>query len=162
MSIPSEDDFKLITEEIPAPKIPGTTNSAKVIHGRLIPPQQQILLYSADDWEAFIQEWVHYQKSTYTKIVRFSGATDMGVDIAGFVDEKGFNGLWDNYQCKHYADSLIPSVAIPEIGKIIWHAYKGHFSPPRKYYFMAPKDCGISLKKLLLKTEDLKAKLFEQ
>jgi hypothetical protein len=60
-------------------------SSTKILHGRLIPPQQQILLYSAEEWEEFILEWVHYQKTQYQKVVRLSGATDMGIDVAGFM-----------------------------------------------------------------------------
>jgi hypothetical protein len=148
-------------DEIAEPTV-GSTSSAKVIHGRLIPPQQQILLYSAEEWEAFIQEWVHFQKSKYTKVVRLSGATDMGIDVAGFTDNAGFLGVWDNYQCKHYDDPLTPSIAVPEIGKALWHSFKKRFMPPRKYYFMAPKDCGMSLKKLLMNHVELKAKVLEK
>jgi hypothetical protein len=133
-----------------------------VLHGRLIPAQQQILLYSSDDWEEFILEWVHYQKSRYKKVVRMSGATDMGIDVAGFSDDAGFSGVWDNYQCKHYDDPLTPSVAIPEIGKTLWHSFKKRFVIPRKYYFMAPKGCGMSLTKLLLNPSELRAKLIEK
>ena len=106
-----------VAVEIPNPSGKPAPSAAKVLHGRLIPAQQQILLYSSNDWEEFILEWVHYQKSKYTKVVRMSGAADMGVDVAGFTDDAGFNGVWDNYQCKHYDDPLTPSVAIPEIAK---------------------------------------------
>ena len=140
----------------------GTQSSARILHGRLILPQQQILLYSADEWEDFIEEWVHYQKTIYLKVVRFSGANDMGVDVAAFVEKNGLQGIWDNYQCKHYEKALTPKTGVSEIGKIIWHIFKGHISCPRKYYFLAPKDCGMSLKKLLLNTNDLKAKLIEK
>ena len=136
--------------------------SATVVHGRLIPPQQQILLYSAQDWEEFILEWVHYQKSRYKKVVRLSGANDMGIDVAGFTDNAGFQGVWDNYQCKHYDDALTPATAIPEIGKMLFHSFEKRFIAPRQYFFMAPKDCGTSLKKLLLDADELKAKVIEK
>ena len=144
------------------PDVSEMQSSAKVLHGRLVPPQQQILLYSADEWELFIQEWLHHKKTIYQKVVRFAGANDMGVDVAGFVDEKGLKGVWDNYQCKHYKDSLAPKTGVEEIGKLVWHVFKKHISCPRKYYFLAPKDCGMSLKKLLLDSEKLKAKLVEK
>jgi hypothetical protein len=156
------DALNLATNEIPEPSGKGLPNAATVLHGRLIPPQQQILLYSAGDWEEFILEWVHYKKKQYKKVVRLSGANDMGVDVAAFTDDAGFRGIWDNYQCKHYDDPLTPSVAIPEIGKTLWHSFEKRFAPPRKYYFMAPHDCGMSFKKLLLSSSDLKAKLIEK
>lgn len=154
------DDFTLTTVEIPAPAAAGPVSSAKVIHGRPIPPQQQILLFSPDDWEAFIEEWVHYQRTRYKLVTRLSGSKDMGIDVAAFTDDDGFQGVWDNYQCKLYGDPLTPQTAIREIGKCLWHASEGRFRPPRKYYFMAPKDCGMSLKKLLLNKPDLKKQLY--
>ena len=156
------DASKLVGNAIPDPSGKITASSAKVLHGRLIPPQQQILLYSAGDWEEFILEWVHYQKTKYKKVVRLSGANDMGIDVAGFTDDGGFSGVWDNFQCKHYDDPLTPGVAIPEIGKALWHSFEGRFVLPRKYYFMAPKDCGMSLKKLLLNPSEMRAKVIEK
>ena len=82
-----------------------------------------------------------------------SGAGDMGVDVAGFAGKASFQGVWDNYQCKHYDDPLTQLTAIREIGKCLWHAYDGAFVLPRLYYFMAPKDCGATLKRLLLEPE---------
>lgn len=137
-------------------------NSAKVLFGKVIAPQQQILIYSPEEWEAFIHEWVESKKPSYQKVVRLSGATDMGIDVAGLVDAKGFDGVWDNFQCKHYDAALTPGNALPEIGKMLWHSFQGEFSAPRVYRFMAPKGCGISLQRLLLKPEALKAKLFEK
>lgn len=155
----AEDKFSIQLEDIPEPvSIP--VSSAKVIHGCSILPRQQILLFSADDWEAFIEEWAHYQKTQYKKVARLSGANDMGIDVAGFTDGLGFEGTWDNYQCKHYCDALGPKTAIMEIGKCIWHAFQRRFKPPRKYYFMAPKDCGMTLKRLLLNASELKKELF--
>ena len=53
----------------------------------------RILLYSAEEWEAFILEWVHCQKTRYAKVVRMSGAMDMGIDVAGFIDDADFKGV---------------------------------------------------------------------
>lgn len=158
----STEESELTTENIPEPSQQGGVSSGKVVHGKLIPPQQQILLFSADEWEAFIEEWVHYQRTRYKLVTRLSGPADMGIDVAGFTDDQGFQGVWDNHQCKHYGNAIAPNTAIPEIGKCIWHASEGRFSPPRKYFFMAPKDCGMGLKKLLLNSEDLKDKVLEK
>jgi hypothetical protein len=153
---------KIQAEEIRTPSQKGTASSAKVILGHHIPPQQQILLYSPDDWEEFTHEWVHYQKSKYKKVIRLSGASDMGIDVAGLTDDAGLSGVWDNYQCKHYAEALTPRTALLEIGKMLWHSFEGNFVLPRRYYFMAPKGCGISLTKLLASPHDLKEKLLEK
>ena len=162
MTDASTVEFELATEDIPEPSQQGSVSSGKVVHGKLILPQQQILLFSADDWEAFIEEWVHYKRTKYKLVTRLSASADMGIDVAGFTDDMGFQGVWDNHQCKHYSDAIASGTAIPEIGKCIWHASEGRFAPPRKYFFMAPKDCGMSLKKLLLNSVDLKDKLLEK
>ncbi len=62
-----------------------------------------------------------FQKSQYKKVVRLAAATGMGIDVAGFTDAAALKGVWDNFQCKHYDDPLTPSVAMPEIGKVLWH-----------------------------------------
>lgn len=138
-------------------------NSAIAQSGKILSPEKHLLLMSSDDWEEFIKEWAQFQKSKYAFVARLGGAEDYGIDVAGFATEKGFEGEWDNYQCKYYTgDPLTPRTAISEIGKLIWHAFDGKISLPRHYYFFAPKDCGPSLKKLLLKSSDLKKKLFEK
>src|SRR6185437_8836878 len=148
-------------EALPEPTV-ATPSHARVVYGRVIPPQQQILLFSAEEWEEFINEWAHAKRRQYTKVVKLSAANDMGIDVAGLTDEKGFFGVWDNFQCKHYDDPLTPGIALPEIGKMLWYAFTGCFSPPRSYAFMAPKNCGPSLKRLLLNASALKFLLFER
>jgi hypothetical protein len=135
--------------------------AAHVQFGIPRPAQQQLLLYAPGEWEEFIHEWVHSLKSTYSKVQRIGGAGDMGIDVGGFTDVKLLFGVWDNYQCKHYAKALTPSDATPEIAKVLWYSFQKQYAAPRKYYFVAPKECGISLKKLLLKPEELRAYVIE-
>jgi hypothetical protein len=61
------DQIDLTATALAQPSGQSTPSSATILHGRLIPPQQQILLYSSDDWEEFILEWVHHQKTRYKK-----------------------------------------------------------------------------------------------
>src|SRR2546427_7640705 len=49
----------------------------------------------------------------------------MGIDIAGFADDKRLKGVWDNYQCKHYDHALRPGDVWVEFGKVIWYSYSG-------------------------------------
>lgn len=148
-------------EDIKAPPSPTTVvTTAQVTHGPLIPPQQQLLIYSPDQWEGFVQEWLHYcLKKAYKQVQRFSGAGDMGIDVAGFVDDKRLEGVWDNYQCKHYDHPLMPGDVWPEFGKIIWYSFKKEYAPPRRYYFVAPKGAGTSLSKLLANSTKLREEL---
>jgi hypothetical protein len=140
-----------------------SATSRQVSYGKVITPRQHLLLFSAEEWEFFLEEWGTFQKSKYRLVTRLGGANDFGVDVACFNTEYGFSGDWENYQCKYYkGDPLAPGTAIPEIGKLLWHVYKGNLTKPKKYYFFSPKDCGPSLKKLLLNSEKLKTKLFEE
>lgn len=147
--------------EVPTPGTASACSATSVQYGKLLQPQQHILLYSPEEWEIFIQEWVHSQRAKYKQVLRFSGANDMGIDVAGFSDDNGLAGLWDNYQCKHYSDPLTPSTAAGEVAKVLWHSFQGKYQPPRRYAFIAPKECGMSLKKLLMKPEALKQHVVE-
>ena len=143
--------------ELPEPKSElENTSFQKVLNGKLITPKQHLLLLSADEWEEFIEEWGGGQKSEYQLVTGLGGANDFGIDVACFRTDKGFLGEWDNFQCKYYkGDPLAPGTAIPEIGKLLWHIYKNNITAPSTYYFFAPKDCGPSLKKLLLNSESI-------
>lgn len=136
--------------------------AAQVATGPVIPPQQQLLLYSDDQWEDFVQEWAHYcLKPDYVKVWRFTGAGDRGIDVAGFVDAAELNGVWDNYQCKHYGKQLAPTDVWVEFGKIIWYSFKGEYKPPRRYYFVAPQGIGTKLSNLLLNAAKLRTQLIQ-
>ena len=153
------NDFK----EIIPPKPPTTILTAsQVQNGPPIEPLTRILVYDSTAWETFIDEWVFYcLKSKYQKVLRFTGANDRGIDVAGFVDDKLLEGVWDNYQCKHYADPITPSIAWPEIGKILWHSFNGHYRPPRACYFVAPRGTGTTLTQYLANATALKAELLK-
>lgn len=154
------DDFADIP---PLPATPSVLTADQAVHGPLIPPQQQILLYSADQWEGFIHEWSHFcLKKLYMQVQRFSGAGDRGIDIAGFADGEKLQGIWDNYQCKHYDHALYPSDAWPEIGKILWYSFKKEYKPPRRYFFVAPRGAGTKLLGLLSDSAKLKKELMQK
>ncbi len=151
-------------EDIPPPETAvGEANADEVSQGPAIPPQQRIMLYSAEEWEKFTHEWAHFcLKRDYVDVQRFSGAGDHGIDIAGFVDEHKLLGVWDNYQCKRFLDRTVyPSDAWPEIGKILWYSFRGEYKSPRKYYFVAPRGVGTALSGLLANAVKLKEALFE-
>lgn len=146
--------------DITEPARSFSVTAATVMHGPVIPPQQQLLLYSPDQWEDFVQEWVHYcLKEQYIQVQRFTGSGDRGIDIAGFADCNKLQGVWDNYQCKHYDNALRPSNVWVEIGKIIWYSFKNEYTSPRRYYFVAPKGTGTSLTALLADASKLREEL---
>jgi hypothetical protein len=149
-----------VLKDVPEPaSLAGT--AATVQFGIPRPAQQQLLLYAPGEWEEFVREWVHSLKQTYRKVLRIGGAGDMGIDVCGFTDDKLLLGVWDNFQCKHYESALAPSDATPEIAKVLWYSFQKQYAAPRRYYFIAPKECGISLKKLLSKPDELRAYVVE-
>lgn len=126
-------------KDVPAPTSTLSAMPADYVTvGPPIPAQQRIMLYSPPEWESFIHEWVHCTlNKQYKDVQRFTGAGDLGIDIAGFADDQKLQGVWDNYQCKHYAAALAPTDAWPEIGKILWYSFKGEYKAPRRYLFIA-------------------------
>lgn len=86
--------------DINKPPSPATAvTAAQVANGPIFPPQQRLLTYSPDEWEGFVEEWAYYCLTTkYEHVLRFSGAGDMGIDVAGFVGDERLLGVWDNFQ----------------------------------------------------------------
>ena len=54
-------------KEIPAPNL-QSVSPVHVQFGKVIPAQQQILLYNFSDWEDFVHEWVNSQRSKYLQV----------------------------------------------------------------------------------------------
>lgn len=139
----------------PSPKS-GMSSAGHVVSGIPIPKTKRIELFSPNEWEEFTEEWASSLEPSYRRVARFSGPGDMGIDIVGFVTSETFDGGWDNYQCKHYVASLMPSDIWVEIGKIIYYSFSGEYPAPRKYYFVASKGIGTKLGKLLANPPKLK------
>lgn len=149
-------------QDISPPATTGTLTADQALQGRRFPPQMQIFLYSAEEWEGFVQEWAYYcLRGKYHQVQRFSGAGDRGIDVPGFTDANKLNGVWDNYQCKHYKNALTPGDALPEIGKLLWYTFNKQFTIPRRYYFVAPKGVGTTLNALIANAPELKKKLID-
>lgn len=152
------DDLKPIK---PTAQTSAATH-AQVAAGIPIPKVARVSLFSSEDWEAFTEEYGHSLEAQYAKVRRFGGSGDMGIDIACFHSTNGFDGGWDNYQCKRYAGTLVPSDAWLEMGKIIYYSWRSEFPPPKHHFFCASKGISTSLEKLLNKTSDLKDRCREQ
>jgi hypothetical protein len=150
-----EDNFK---ELAPNPQ-KGSYSSTHVISGIPVPKTQRVQLFGAEEWEEFTEEWASSLQNSYHSVKRFAGAGDKGLDVVGFIFSNQFNDGWDNYQCKFYDKPLAPSDVWVEFAKIIYFTYSGEYTPPRKYYFVAPKQIGTKLGKLLANASNLKEEL---
>lgn len=150
-------DFK----KIPDPPDPATLPTATLLQsGPPLNPILRLVTYTPEEWESFIGEWVSaVLKKQYTSVQEFAASGDRGIDVAGFVDDKMLQGVWDNYQCKRFAGSVSPSGAWPEIGKILWYSFTGYYNAPRAHYFVAPRGIGTKLAQLLAHADNLKAEL---
>jgi hypothetical protein len=126
----------------------------------ILTPKQYLYFYSADDWEAFTEEWVRALEHPYVLVTRMGGAGDRGADIAACLTEQGTNGEWHCYQCKHYEEALTPGDAYPEMVKIFAAAVQGHYALPQRYVFVAPK-IGPTLTRLLANPATLKVEFFK-
>ncbi len=128
--------------------------------GKNIPAIQRIKIFSPDEWEEFVLEWLSTKESQYVTIERLGGAGDKGRDVIGYKN-KPVNNIynWDNYQCKHYAHALRPTDVWSEFGKLCYYTYMNDFSIPDKYYFVAPCGIGTSLSGLLNNPQKLKQEL---
>jgi hypothetical protein len=148
-----------MSEALVQPQPSETTSGLSnhdILFGPPVPPEKRVLLYSDAEWEEFIEEWAYGLKEKYLAVLRVSGPGDKGRDVLGFYGEPGSDCEWDNYQCKHYGDGLTRTDAYPEIGKLCYHTFRKEYTVPKRYYFVAPRECGSTLASLLLDPEKLK------
>lgn len=79
-------------------------------------------------------------QNEYVAARRFGGSGDLGIDIAGFCSDKGFEAVWDNYQCKRYGHPLRPGDIWVEIGKIIYYSYLGKYTLHESIFLFALRE----------------------
>jgi hypothetical protein len=124
--------------------------------GPRLTPKQHIFYYDDVEWEKFVLEWATVFGEPYFQVRRFGGSGDLGIDVAGLVTVDGIKGVWDCFQCKHYGKALTPSNIWPEIFKLFRYAAADSYVLPRFYYFVAPRNCGPTLERLLADPAKLK------
>jgi hypothetical protein len=121
----------------------------------LAPIVKLVRAYDATEWEVFISEWQKGLQQYYA-VKRLGGPGDLGRDVIGLVGPEGCQGVWDNFQCKHYDTLLSTPAACEDAGKIIFHAFRNEFTPPRRYTFVAPRGPTTELRDMLLNPEKFK------
>lgn len=118
--------------------------------------RRQILALDDDQLEEFVRQWA-LKKSDYVEVERFTGTGDMGRDVVGFLSSQRHEGAWHNYQCKQYGRTLPTDTGISELGKVLYYSFKGEFTAPEKFFFVAPRGINRNLKSLIFKPSTFKA-----
>jgi hypothetical protein len=109
---------------------------------------RDIAALTDEELERFVLDWLRQKESMFVRVERFSGANDKGRDLVGYESIKLQEGAWHNYQCKQLLRSLGLPAALLEIGKILYHSSRGHFSLPARYVFVAPKGVTMLARKI--------------
>jgi len=123
--------------------------------------RRQILALDDDKLEEFVRQWV-LKKTDYIEVERFTGTGDMGRDIVGFLSSQRHEGTWHNYQCKQYGRTLPTDTGILELGKVLYYSFKGEFTAPDKFFFVAPRGINRNLKTLIFKPSLFKATIIAE
>lgn len=151
-------DEELIIPE--RPKSIGLLTNQDILFGTPIPAIDKLKIVSEDEFEDIVREWIAgYCEKKYIKVWRIGGAKDKGRDVVAIIDERG---KWDNYQCKHYSNALMPGDIWLELGKLCYYTFNKDYSLPNKYYFVAPKGVGPTVSDYLTKPEELKKQLYAE
>lgn len=117
---------------------------------------RRVLELTDVELEQFIREWVGRKHRTYVEVTTFGGPGDRGRDVVGFCTTAKHQGDWHNYQCKQFGRNLSTGDGLRELGKILYYAYKGEFSAPSRYVFVAPRGVNRNLERLIFNPSDLR------
>lgn len=123
---------------------------------------RDVLALDDTQLEQFVLDWVDAKTAGYVETTRFSGSGDMGRDVVGFLTKRKHEGEWHNYQCKQYAKHLPTNIAICEIGKILYFAFRKEFTVPTSYFFVVPRGVNRNLEALIFNPSKFKNKLISE
>ena len=111
--------------------------------------------------EMFVHKWVSTRLHSYAAHDRYGGANDLGRDVVGFVTLDRHDGEWDNFQCKRYNDVLSDAMLFEDLGKVLFHASEGQFTPPRAFFFVAPKGFNRKAERFLDRPSEFKKEMLD-
>lgn len=156
-------DGGIEVRDVSPPSPPTAATAQRAVSGPRLASRKVIQTYDDDEWEVFIEEWATSLLPRYRRVCRFGGAGDRGVDVAGFRSDLGFEGDWDGFQGKHYAQSLSPAIAWPEILKVfLLSVRKPRWQLPAHYSFISPRGVTTGLAHLLASPSELRDRFVEQ
>ena len=147
--------------EIAPPPSRTMLSPAQVQSGPPIEPLTRIVTYDPSQWETFIDEWVSISKRNITRSCAtpapmIEASTSRVSRIRAICKASG-----TITSASTTAMPSAPGTAWPEIGKMLWHSFRGEFAPPHAYYFVAPRGTGTTLTQYLTNAPALKAALIE-
>lgn len=114
------------------------------------------------DLEVFVHRWVARQVKKYPDHHLFGNANDLGRDAVGFLSLNRHDAAWDNFQCKMLSKTVDDGAVYEEIGKILFHASEGEFTPPHRFFFVAPKGFNRKAEKLLYSPAFFKQQILQE
>ena len=133
-----------------------------VVKRGALPPSAQVLHFSPDQWEQFI-EAACFQRplhggGRYAFVKQLGGAGDGGRDIEARIVPTLETDRWDLYQAKRYDSGLTPGDTFPELAKFFKHLSGGTYPRPRFYFLSAPRGVGNDLHDLIASPATFKAR----
>jgi hypothetical protein len=123
--------------------------------------RRHILALDDDQLEEFVRQWA-LKKPEYVEVERFTGPGDLGRDVVGFLTVERHEAGWHNYQCKQYGRTLQTSIGISELGKVLYYSWRGEFTAPEKFFFVAPRGINRNLRSLIFKPSKFKATMIDE
>lgn len=142
------------------PKSIGLLTNQDILFGTPVPAIDKLKVVSEDEFEDIVREWIAgYCEKKYIKVWRSGRAKDKGRDVVAIIDD---SGKWENFQCKHYKNPLMPSDIWLELGKLCYYTFNKDYILPSKYYFVAPLGVGPSVGDFLLNPTELKKQLYNE
>jgi len=125
---------------------PTAFHVGKLTCAALRSPKELVSLYSDEEFEDFVKEWVRTLPKS-DDVYAFGGAGDKGRDVVAY---NKLTNEWRYYQCKHYDHPIMPSEIWVEFGKLVYHTFKQSYPVPKEYFIIAPQDTGAGLTDLVL------------
>lgn len=123
-----------------------------------IAPRNRVEIFSPDDFEQFITEWLYgCKQNEYEQVIRLGASGDKGRDVVAHALDGGV----DYYQCKHYTSSLAPSNYWLEFGKLCYYTFMNEYPIPTNYYIIASNGLGNDLQELVDNPKNINNKLVE-
>ncbi|NLC99325.1 MAG: hypothetical protein GX673_00950 [Gammaproteobacteria bacterium] len=128
------------------------------------PPSSLVQLFSADEWEGFIEDCCRVnmgEGKKYSFVQKLGGAGDAGRDIEARYMDSLIENQWDLYQAKQYSSAIGESTLYPELAKMMYHIGLGTYPAPKKYYICAPKNTTPTLHDLIASPDSLKKEFLD-